>query len=326
MNGSNNAIAFGFRIVGPCTNERRLIDWPSAFGAYSRCDERAEANKESYLSAFHFGDAFADHLETTGTTKGYARETWSDWLWFDIDREDDIDAATLDARKLVTRLSERYQLPDEALLIFFSGSKGFHIGLPLSVCGSPEPSVTFHAVCRRLAESIAKGTGVMIDTKVYDRVRAFRAPNSTHPKTGRHKRFLTFDELMGLKASRIVELAELPEAFDLPAMPEASSAAVADWSAAVSQADESATVAKQRRSVDHQRDALNRSTMSFIRDGATSDRAVALFSSAANLAEFGFDYRQAFAVLSEAALDSGLSPSEVRRQIECGLDHKGGGL
>jgi hypothetical protein len=48
-----------------------------------------------------------------------------------------------------------------------------------------------------------------------------------------------------------------------------------------------------------------------------------LFSAAANLAELGCSFDLASALLSEAALDSGLSPSEVRRQIECGLNHKG---
>jgi hypothetical protein len=68
---------------------------------------------------------------------------------------------------------------------------------------------------------------------------------------------------------------------------------------------------------------LNRATLEFIRDGATSgNRALALFSAAANLAEFGCSLELAEALLTEPALDSGLTPSEVMRQIRCGLDHK----
>ena len=69
---------------------------------------------------------------------------------------------------------------------------------------------------------------------------------------------------------------------------------------------------------------LNRQTLDFIRDGAaTGDRHRLLFSAAANLAEFGCPTSLAHALLSEAALDSGLKPSDVRRQIDCGLE-KGG--
>jgi len=46
-----------------------------------------------------------------------------------------------------------------------------------------------------------------------------------------------------------------------------------------------------------------------------------LFSAAANLGEFNCPPALAHALLTEAGLDSGLSPSDVRRQIECGLNH-----
>ena len=73
---------------------------------------------------------------------------------------------------------------------------------------------------------------------------------------------------------------------------------------------------------------LNRATLDFIANGAgTGDRHRLLFSAAANLAEFGCPVELAHELLTEAALDSGLSPSETRRQIDCGLNHsrKGNG-
>src|SRR5207302_2500870 len=69
---------------------------------------------------------------------------------------------------------------------------------------------------------------------------------------------------------------------------------------------------------------LNALTLAFIRDGATvGDRHRLLFSAAANLAEFGCPPALAHALLTEAALDTGLTPADVRRQIECGLGHAG---
>ena len=64
----------------------------------------------------------------------------------------------------------------------------------------------------------------------------------------------------------------------------------------------------------------------FIRDGEldADRRAVSTFRAAAELAELheavGFD-GLAHALLAEAALDSGLTPSEAKRQIDCGLAH-----
>ncbi len=220
------------------------------------------------------------------------------------------------------------------LLAFFSGVKGYHIGLPLSVCGSPEPSQTFYMVCRRFAEAIATRCVVAVDAGVYDRVRAFRAPNSRHPKTGLHKRRLTTGEIMGLTTRRIVELAAEPEPFDIPEPAPVADLAVRDWSAAVELVESEHRAAELRRGTVGKAGAkLNRSTLEFIRDGATSggtsnDQALGvgrhrlLFSAAANLAEFGCSLELAEALLTESALDSGLTPSEVARQIRCGLNHK----
>jgi hypothetical protein len=323
MTTCNDATRFGFRIAGDCRNDRRLIDWPSAFLAYSQCDQRAEPDAESYLSAFTFGDDFRGHLQATGTTKGFVGVTCSAWLWFDIDR-DDLNVATADARRLVAGLLERYALTGDELLIFFSGSKGFHVGLPTSLW-TPAPSTDFHQSCRKHAEAMAAVCNVAIDSGVYDRVRAFRAPNSRHPRTGRYKRFLTLDELLSLRPERIVELASNPEPFDLPATPGRNGQAVQDWASAVASVGQQTAFARQRRLTCGGPAALNRSTLAFIRDGAdTGDRHRLLFAAAANLAEFGCSLELALALLSEAALDSGLSPADVRRQIECGLNHNRG--
>jgi hypothetical protein len=316
---------FGFRIVGGCFESRRLVDAAVAFSAYASCDDRAEINREGYLSAFWYGVEFRRHLAATNSTKGFNGVCWSPWLWFDIDRED-IGQALHDARRLVAFLVDRYRLDDDALLTFFSGSKGFHVGVPTALW-LPSPSVTFHATTRRLAEALAVRAGIVIDVGVYDRVRAFRAPNSRHPKTGLHKRRLTFDELLGLSADAILRLAEKPEAFDVPRLPPVNEQAATDWREAVENL-ERATEAKADRRAAGMSPRLNRKTRDLIANAepiAVGDRHRLLFSAAANLAEFGCSMELAWALLSEAGLDSGLSPSEVRRQIECGLKHHTGG-
>ncbi|MBC8355095.1 MAG: DNA primase [Planctomycetes bacterium] len=313
--------AYGFRILGDCSNERRLIDWQTAFDAYCKADDRADVNREAYLSAFTFGSAFRRHLESTFSTKDYVGECFAFWLWWDIDREHDIEVATTDARRLCAGLCERFQLDGDELLIFYSGSKGFHVGLPSSMW-NPEPSLTFNEVSRRFAETIAERAGITIDTGIYDKVRAFRAPNSRHPKTGLHKRRLTLNELLHLSTAAIKTLAAEPEPFDIPKQPALNSQAGVDWRQATEQVLERSEANKQRHLDLNGSATLNRATVDFIRDGAVKgERTNRLFQAAANLGEFGCSLDLAKALLTEAGLDSGLPPKEVARTIKCGVQH-----
>jgi len=307
-----NDCPYGFRIVGNYRSKRWPVDAADAMAGYAACDALAEIQRESYISAFQFGDVFRQHLELTGSTKGYR----GPWLWFDIDNENDLDAAAVDARKLAASLVERYRIDGDDLLLFFSGSKGFHVGLPTSLW-QPKPSGEFNRVARQFAEAAAERAGVTIDTGVYDAVRAFRAPNSRHPKTGLHKRRLTYEELLGLGVDAMKKLAEKPEAFDVPKPLSQDSQAVADWQAAIEHVEQAVMAYRQTSGVA----TLNRATMEFIREGASvGDRHRLLYSAAANLAEFDCSAALARALLSESGLDSGLSPYDVGRQIECGLN------
>lgn len=323
----------GFRIVGACTGERRLIDHHRAFSAYCAADVPGGVEHEAYLSAFQFGDAFRDHLHRTGSTKGYNGPCGASWLWWDIDRADDIGAALGDARTLCVQLADRFAVADDALLCFYSGSKGFHIGLPLGGF-APAPGLMFHRTARRFAEQVAEQAGIVIDTGVYDRVRAFRAPNSRHPKTGRHKRRFTVDELMNLSASRIVELAGEPGPFDMCDLsePKCGVELPAAWNQAADTVRRDMESQSERRAAVINGDAtprLNRATLDFIREGASAgDRHRLLFSASANLAECGAPLQLCHELLAETALDSGLPPAEVERQIQCGHGHatEGGAL
>jgi hypothetical protein len=247
------------------------------------------------------------------------------FIWWDIDREGDLESALSDTMRLVHSMVYRLRLDDDDLLIFYSGSKGFHVGLPTALW-APEPSVVFNRVARRFAEGIAESAGVTIDIGVYDKVRAFRAPNSWHPKTGRHKRRLSLKELTELPLDRILSMAEQPAPFDLPTPRELSPLAAADWQAALKRVEQEAEEQARRRAVAREAPTLNRQTLEFICNGAeVGDRHRLLYSAAANLAEFDCPPALAHALLTEAALDSGLPPKDVSRQIEYGLASGKGG-
>jgi len=219
---------YGFRIVGPTSGERRLVDAAAALTGYAACDPKAETEKEAYLCAFTFPEEFRRHLEETGSSRGYNGPCGGPFVWWDIDREGNLEAAREDARRLVAVLMERLDLEGDELLLFFSGSKGFHVGLPTALW-NPEPSALFNRVARRFAERLAEEAGAVVDSGVYDKVRAFRAPNSRHPKTGLYKRRLSYKELMHVKLDRMLELVKNPEPFDLPAPTFRSEQAAAHW-------------------------------------------------------------------------------------------------
>jgi hypothetical protein len=288
-----------------------------AFLGYAGCDGRVDLAREAYLSAFRFGADFRRHLESTGSCRDFGGSCWAAWLWWDIDRLGDLAAALRDARALALYLVEHYPaLLEEDLLLFFSGSKGFHVGVPTCLW-RPEPSGVFNRSVRLLMLAVADPLGIPLDQGVYDKVRPFRAPNTRHPKTGRYKRRLTFDELLGLSLEGILRLAGEPEPFDVPEPGHACDRLRADWDEASRRAAQ-AVAPKPRPAGGPGR--LNRQTFLFIQEGAdVGDRHRLLYSAARNLGEFGCPYELAWALLGEAALDSGLPPREVRRQIECGL-------
>lgn len=262
-------LPFAFRILGSLWERRRLVNADVAFQAYAQCDAKAEVEREAYLSAFRFGDEFRQLLEATGSTKGYCGDCWAQWLWFDVDRENDLNGALTDARRLAGTILDRYRALDEDdLLPFFSGSKGFHVGVPTAIWES-EPSNSFHRAARLVAERCAERAKVEIDVGVYDRVRAFRAPNSRHPKTGLYKRHFSVAELAGLSLGAILAMAREPIQFDIPTPKRHDDQAIADWVDAVHQVEREAVAKSQRCAVAANGvPSLNRLTLAFIRNGA----------------------------------------------------------
>lgn len=318
-----NKCPYGFIIRGATFGARQEVDAAAALVAFATLDEHADVHREAYLSAFQFGKDFRRHLRDTGSTKHFAGSCWSPWLWFDIDREGNIEQAQRDAQRLAMQLIYRYSLDDDEVWIFFSGSKGFHLGLPTAIW-SPQPSDQFHLVARRFCERMAEQAGVVIDKGVYGKVQAFRAPNSRHPKTGLHKRPLSHRELLHLSAEKVRELAKSPLDVEVPTTNSTSELALSDWQKAKEAIERQETAEKERKAAGGVA-TLNKLTFEIIRDGTVmtpGNRHRLLYSAARNLAEFGCPPELAYALLTEAGRDAGLPPKDVRRQIECGL--KGG--
>lgn len=322
----------GFWVRGGKHGERVLVHAVRSFAGFAACDACLDLSREHFLSVFTFGAGLRVYMAAHASTKGFDGPCCADHLWFDIDRADNIEAALADTRALAIASTDQWGVPDDALLVFFSGSKGFHVGVPAALW-SPAPSAQFNHVARRLAETISRsaGGGIVIDTSIYSKVGLFRAPNSWHAKTGFHKVILAHEELLSLSIEAIKGLARSPRPFDVPEGFSPSERLVEGWAEACREVEaERAAMTARTAALTHGGgpDRLNTLTLEFIREGApvggdgacdTAGRHRRLFAAAANLGEFGCPPRLVHALLTDAALDCGITPSEVRRTIDNAL-------
>lgn len=314
---ANNAV--GFVVQGQLGGERKLAAPARLFEAYATLDPRIDPHTESYLSAFVFPPAFKDYVFQNGGISGYRGPCGSNFVWFDIDGPD-LPSALSATKTLLLHATNDLDADEANTLVFFSGAKGFHVGLPLH--WQPPMHELFPRHCRAFAEGIASGCGVKIDTSIYDHLRLFRAPNSRHAKTGLYKRNLPVDGFERLGMQAILEMAEAPEEFEVPEIggvpcPRLESV----WNACTPGMQQSKLIGGYV-SDNTMAKRLDRLTMEFVCDGAEEgERANRLFKAAANMSELASVLGAeglAYAILSEAALDSGLPRYEVERTFANG--------
>ena len=143
-----------------------------------------------------------------------SRPHWAP-LYFDIDAEGDLEKALGLARALVTFFSETLTLPPEAVRVWFSGSKGFHVLVSPTALGvEPSPTLTVDmkavalGLCRRLREHGAPD--LETDAAVYSLPRMLRAADQVNPKSGLFKVELSHEELANLSVDKIIQIARAP--------------------------------------------------------------------------------------------------------------------
>lgn len=109
------------------------------------------------------------------------------YAWFDFDSKDGGHEALRDAILFVEMFG-----PVAGILTAYSGSKGFHVGIPdgyLGISPGPKYGAILHAWAAKLKKTLPS-----IDTTVFNPQRKFRALNSIHPKTGLYKILVNLKE------------------------------------------------------------------------------------------------------------------------------------
>jgi len=170
---------------------------------------------ECYQTAFRYPKVI------TEGTAGYRGLHYLDAVYFDFDHGADftLDNCRNSTAAFLSWLQSAYKIPADAIDIWFSGRKGFHVYIPSALFGI-KPSTRLASVVRQLVEHLTqqfdeevKATGLlkMIDLKVYDRVRLFRLPGSIHGKSELYKIQLSLEDLWETCAEDIEELATKPQ-------------------------------------------------------------------------------------------------------------------
>jgi hypothetical protein len=309
---------YALRVLGSASGRREIVSYRKVLNLYASADPAVRPDLPAFLSAFPYPIDIKQHAEAHGgSTAGYDGPIGLAALNWDLDRTN-LDDAIRDARRLSARLADRWALDADDLVVAFSGSRGFHVSIPTT---GIDPAPDNHAIARHLAVTIAGEIGITIDESVYLPTQLWRAVNSRHPKTQLYKVRIDADDLLRATADAIRRRAVEPIAFDLPT-PSASPAILADWSEAARVVRSAVAERSERRSTATTGSKINALTWSFLREGAgQGDRHRLLFSAAANLAEIGNLDDLIVALLTPVGLDTGLTPREVARQIECGIRH-----
>lgn len=113
-------------------------------------------------------------------------------LYFDIDNADESIALT-ECRALYGYLSS--YVPDESIVVYFTGKKGFHIECE-AICLGINPSNSLPKTFRYIANRLKKELDLSsLDFAVYDQRRMWRLAGSRHQDTGLYKNRISKDLL-----------------------------------------------------------------------------------------------------------------------------------
>jgi len=173
---------------------------------------------ECYRSIFRFDERYVAYHKEHGSISGYKGKCIADWLPIDID-DDNIGVAYRKTELIIHLL--RYDYDFGVKHLFFSGSKGFHILLPIVLFGNVQPSEKLPAVFKEIVESILADENIdgkpIFDAHIYQINALLRLTNTVNKKSGLHKIPLTMQQFsQGIDS--IKKLAATPQKVLLPLM------------------------------------------------------------------------------------------------------------
>lgn len=156
-------------------------------------------DSDYYVSTYYYNEDHLNQFKQTGSVKGF-KDLKTNKIWFDFDDSIDPSLAQNDAKKVVKiLLGEGF--PEEAIDIFYSGNKGFHV--EVLVDKELNRTQVEYLALKKYGKDLKT-----LDLSTYDYNQIFRIPNTKHPKSGLFKRQLTLSQLNGLTIDYIKKEAE----------------------------------------------------------------------------------------------------------------------
>lgn len=176
-------------------------------------------NYECYTTYFLFTESIREYLENQKlsgagkvTVSGYQGKANASYLPIDIDSKDLLRAQHT-ARNLVKLLSSELGANCKSVLVYFSGSAGFHLMIDKRIFGNVEPSKNLHVTFSILREKLTEKSHAdkdTVDFNIKDKIRLWRVPCTINRKSGLYKIQLTLEELFSLSPEQIKRKAEKP--------------------------------------------------------------------------------------------------------------------
>ena len=148
------------------------------------------------------------------SVSGYEGKIAAAYFPMDIDSPD-LDLAFDVTRKMVSFLTNKWGVQREALLVYFSGHKGFHIMLDMRVFGKIRPSKYLHLIFSKIRRNLVKQLKLddfsPFDMTIKDRVRLLRLPNTVNKKSRLYKIQILLEDIDRFSATDVLSLAKTPQ-------------------------------------------------------------------------------------------------------------------
>lgn len=161
----------------------------------------AKRDYPAWISIFNFKESVKSYIKSNIVDGNYSISYYSEevtfsYLWVDIDVAGDLSAACDVAIDFMNKMFSKYGVSPTELKCFFSGSKGFHIGIPAKMFGAEGVAMdNIPSILRMCLISITEAElndkGVPkkhgIDFSKFQSTALLRMPNSKHDKSGLYK-------------------------------------------------------------------------------------------------------------------------------------------
>lgn len=139
---------------------------------------------DGYYSVFHHSDEYVSHGNDIGTKANYNGSVGAECLYWDLD-DTNLERAFEECKVLYKRLLG-YNVYPQNIKVYYSGCKGFHVVYVAPELKQYENESSINELIKSICYTIAHDLNTF-DSRIYDKTRIFRSPNTINGKTGLFK-------------------------------------------------------------------------------------------------------------------------------------------